>query len=644
MPRVSILIGTLILFGYGVRTVHGQAHVDELKALQPKIDQAIDKGVQWLVKKQLPDGSWRSHANDYPNGMTSLAVYTLLKCGLPTSDPSVSRGLAWLSRREPRRTYSCGLQMMALEATHNAAYRPAIKRMMELLIGWQQQSGGWGYPDSRLDLSNTQYAALGLRAAMMAGIHVPKEALLSLKDIAEAHQETQQQIKIDWTDDPAKGDGYERSKRSRLGYAAGFSYERGRPPTGSMTAAGAAILLIVRDCLAGRVPAHLSRGLERQARLGVHWLGARWSIDRNVDAKGEGKGWDLYYLYGLERLGSLLGEEFMAGHPWYLEGARHLVKKQGGDGVWNDEPDTSFALLFLKRATWAGGVTGPAARSAPEDELLKAPAPADGVAIAGRGSPVLAMWIDGLGSDVEDRHRAGANRVDLRVARVEYRVGDDLIATVEGDTSRSWRGETFAARHTFHKAGRYRVSARMYVLPPGAWTLDAETTLVELDSASFDVEVKEPEAPWKSEFQRAADLNLLFLSDPEASATSQRATHDRAEFATDGSEATRWICAADDARPQLNIRLRRRVQARYLLLAPVERDFGGENATRATKIQVRIGKDLFTETIPEKGPLRIDLGKPTRVAEIVITILERALSSTRGEAGFTEIYLYSDRP
>lgn len=50
-------------------------------------------------------------------------------------------------------------------------------------------------------------------------------------------------------------------------------------------------------------------------------------------------------------------------HDWYLEGARYLVGRQGGDGSWNTgmlggkeyKPsavlDTAWAILFLKKAT-----------------------------------------------------------------------------------------------------------------------------------------------------------------------------------------------------------------------------------------------------------------------------------------------------
>ena len=71
----------------------------------------------------------------------------------------------------------------------------------------------------------------------------------------------------------------------------------------------------------------------------------------------------LIYLYGLERVGALLGWKYIGKHDWYREGAEYLLKAQTAPGGWpaaakSDNPDhedeilqTCFALLFLKRAT-----------------------------------------------------------------------------------------------------------------------------------------------------------------------------------------------------------------------------------------------------------------------------------------------------
>ena len=60
---------------------------------------------------------------------------------------------------------------------------------MFLIEKQKQQTGAWGYPDSREDFSNTQYALLGLRAAKDCGIPVPPGVWLRVLEHALARQE-----------------------------------------------------------------------------------------------------------------------------------------------------------------------------------------------------------------------------------------------------------------------------------------------------------------------------------------------------------------------------------------------------------------------------------------------------------------------
>src|SRR5262249_54493676 len=66
----------------------------------------------------------------------------------------------------------------------------------------------------------------------------------------------------------------------------------------------------------------------------------------------------LYFLWSVERVGVLYNLRTIGGKDWYRWGADLLVKHQGADGSWacggywgsSHHVDTSFALLFLKRA------------------------------------------------------------------------------------------------------------------------------------------------------------------------------------------------------------------------------------------------------------------------------------------------------
>src|SRR5262249_4000649 len=83
------------------------------------------------------------------------------------------------------------------------------------------------------------------------------------------------------------------------------------------------------------------------------------------DGKGNGVLLDLYFLWSVERVGVLYQLKEIEGKPWYQWGVEMLLTTQGEDGSWlaNDghgraHPiDTSFALLFLKRADLAKSLT-----------------------------------------------------------------------------------------------------------------------------------------------------------------------------------------------------------------------------------------------------------------------------------------------
>jgi hypothetical protein len=87
------------------------------RSLQQRINDAIEKGVAWLKKKQDKDGSWGPvRANRHygektpkkpakpgawpyvrdPTGPTSWAIYTLSKCGVKKSDPVIKKGVKWI--------------------------------------------------------------------------------------------------------------------------------------------------------------------------------------------------------------------------------------------------------------------------------------------------------------------------------------------------------------------------------------------------------------------------------------------------------------------------------------------------------------------------------------------------------------------
>ena len=69
---------------------------------------------------------------------------------------------------------------------------------------------------------------------------------------------------------------------------------------------------------------------------------------------------EMYFLWSVERVGVALGMARFGGIDWYRRGASVLIKTQRPEGVWQTNrgplPDTSFALLFLRRSNLTSGM------------------------------------------------------------------------------------------------------------------------------------------------------------------------------------------------------------------------------------------------------------------------------------------------
>ena len=131
----------------------------------------------------------------------------------------------------------------------------------------------------------------------------------------------------------------------------------GNKATGSMTTAGVACFHIVMEGLwRSRKFKGKERKLVRDAvRDGLAWMQAHFSVETNPAVpKREGNPHHYYYLYGLERMGMLTGRRWLGDHDWYKEGADLLLAQQWEDGSWGDTLHSSYAVLFLKRATRPG--------------------------------------------------------------------------------------------------------------------------------------------------------------------------------------------------------------------------------------------------------------------------------------------------
>lgn len=320
---------------------------------QEEVNNVIDRGVERLVRLQKEDGSFTlawpdyGYRREYPMGPTSLIVYALVKSGLPPDDPAIRKAVEYLRYLPFKKVYSVGLLIMALDAlggNENDAWIQGAAKWLEDNIN--PKFDYWGYPKGTPDLSNTQYAVLGLWTAERHGYKVRRRTWIEL----------------------AKGVMKEQVKNGGFRYR--FNYEN--YSTGSMTTAGITCLAIALERLKGAAPSR-----EIRASLERAWD----YLDRVFTATGNPVRDDghlqsianqlgthyrhLYYLYGLERVAALAKRKKIGGRDWYREGAIFLLghedflqrgKKnpKSFTGDFGGALNTAFALLFLRRATFSG--------------------------------------------------------------------------------------------------------------------------------------------------------------------------------------------------------------------------------------------------------------------------------------------------
>ena len=312
-----------------------------------QVARAIDKGIDFLVREQNPNGEWRRNGA-HPGGVTALCTLALLNAGVQVDEAVIVRALKRLDRVEIERSsvYSVSLMTMVY-CMATPENRDRIGRCVDYLVKAQHSgagngdwSGGWSYGDMgrRPDASNSQFALLALHEASLLGFQVD--------------QRVWQQARWYWDSIRFRNGGY-------------FYTDSNRVVTGSMTCAGISSLIIIDENLPQRVPYANGQILcctedERleDVEAASQWLATHFSV-RSNPALGPStfSRSNFYFLYGLERAARLSGQRFFGEHDWYREGADYLIRAQQGNR-WRgtsshgeDRPEiaTAFALLFLSK-------------------------------------------------------------------------------------------------------------------------------------------------------------------------------------------------------------------------------------------------------------------------------------------------------
>ncbi len=372
------------------------------------VNEAVERGLSWLQAHQRADGGYeifQFHSDQtYVAGQTALALLARIASGENKGSERVHAGFRFIQEHPPRLTYEIGLTLMAWDmkaAPVNERFLVAKMSPAELaeyewpralddeergfLTGLvraleaQAYKGCWSYgaanaaaETKQADASNTQYAVLGLKAASRMGIDFDRSIFADTLKHFVSHQESSGP-KVRYVDKVEARRGkiveYTRKLRAR-GWGYGFENHGGSETSAARTNIGIACMLLTQDELlskgkgrALRVAKQARRDVDEGVLDGLAWLDSHFSVKANHPNEPN-EGYYYYYMYSLERTGMLSRRRWIGEHDWYREGALQLLTLQLPDGSWpghgwdNGLVNTCFALLFLRRATTPGPVTG----------------------------------------------------------------------------------------------------------------------------------------------------------------------------------------------------------------------------------------------------------------------------------------------
>ena len=524
-------------------------HPGEFK-MKPQIDAAIGRGVEFLLNGQLRDGSFG--IGNYPVGRTGLRVYALLKSGVRTDHPVMRRALAYLEGARTNKTYSLACAMLAFSTTGEPRHEAHIERMLPILLKAQKEKLGiFGYPHGG-DLSNTQYAALGLWVAHKTGLKVPLATWNNLITGTLKHQEEAHYMDVKITTKTGVG----KVEVAGFSYRQQDKYAKNKQAvTHTMTTAGVSILKICEICL-GKNMRKLDRGrVKRGIELGLNFFDARFTVTKPTPGR-----WLMYYLYGLERVGALNRVEKFGEHWWYVPGAQYLLKSQKKTGGWGrDMPDTCFALLFLRRATKGGPISGAGGSSATR-HAFAAGGSADDIQFRGAGQQPVGLYINSFGKNLLAEHE----KYGLRIVRVEYFKGEQRLGLLAGNPAKVWKTDAFLYRCTQLKYGTHIVHARVVAIDPTVAGSGPSKT-VTIKSKPMTVLIRDVIEPWMTAVADMQRDNLIrkLGKNLKLTASSNQKT---SRLLCDGQDSTSWYTEVADAKPTLIFEFGRLITARRISL------------------------------------------------------------------------------
>lgn len=304
----NLVLLALLAVPIPASSVRGEEQDADAAALT-RVEAAVDRALEFLAAKQLPDGSWPQGISPKPNtGVSSLCTLAFLGRGhVPGRGPYAKTvGLAVEGLRGSRQKdgmlvqpggnshgpmYEHALATLALIEASGWLTDPELREIcqqaVDIIVMAQNPEGGWRYqPKPKdADLSVTVMQVVALRAAQNARLEVPQRTL----------EEAMRYVKT-----CARPEG-------------GFGYQPGAGPKHAQSAAGA----LCMQLLGGFDEPEVAKALE--------------SLQR-ADYKPGMDNYFHYMNYYAMQAHFQAGEEVW--QTWHPRVRTQLLETQAADGSW----------------------------------------------------------------------------------------------------------------------------------------------------------------------------------------------------------------------------------------------------------------------------------------------------------------------
>jgi hypothetical protein len=330
--------------------------------IQPLVDTAVTRAVEWL-KKQQKGGAWTASKPVDTTYQTSVVVRALAAAGLKADDPALVAASRTLRTPPPPETFTLCQQILALTGKGPTPEELDDARRFadELNKRRDARSGGWAAAATgRNDVPTAFLTAFALEAlASVPDSKVPEETLKSGLEYFSGNW-VEEDGKIDLELEFEKGATTIAPEPKKDVVPAGWPQVVGRGAADMLrtarkgsfftTVAALRVLLLLPERL--KADERQLKTLDLPLRKGLASLQFRWTL-RSVPPIEAA--WCVQRMEYLGMLGPTLAKakvDKIAGSDWRLEGASLLLREQGDDGSWFPGTDqaiakTAHALLFL---------------------------------------------------------------------------------------------------------------------------------------------------------------------------------------------------------------------------------------------------------------------------------------------------------